>query len=176
MLAGIAAEEFFVELAADGGDHHVLRGLDLADLLGPLGEPILQLLGGEVEPVELVDRVEIDRDRHLHAVHFRQHPVLVEAPFGEAREMVEDLLRVGVEDMRTVLVDQQPVVVITVIGVAADMVAAVDEKNALVALARKTLRQNAARKAGADNQPIVHSRSLRRRRGINGKGRGADAP
>ena len=38
----------------------------------------------------------------------RQHAVLVGPPGGEARQVVEDLLRIGVEDVRAVLVDQQP--------------------------------------------------------------------
>jgi hypothetical protein len=72
--------------------------------------------------------------------------------------MIEDLLRIGVEDVGSVLVDEQALVIVPVIGVAAHMVAPVDEKNALVALAGETFRQNAARKAGADNQPIIHSK------------------
>ena len=70
--------------------------------------------------------------------------------------MIEDLLGVGVEDMRAVLVDQEPGFVVAVVGVAADMRAPVDDEDALAALARETLRENAAGKAGADDQPIIH--------------------
>ena len=70
--------------------------------------------------------------------------------------MIEDLLGVGMEDVRAVLVDQQAVIVVAVVGIAADVRAAVDEEDALVALARETFRENAAGEARADNQPIVH--------------------
>ena len=59
--------------------------------------------------------------------------------------------------MRAVLVDQQAGLVVAVIGVAADMGAAVDDEHALVALARETLGKHAAGKAGADDQPIIHA-------------------
>ena len=60
------------------------------------------------------------------------------------------------EDVRPVLVDQRAVLVITVIGVAADMVAAIDQENRLVALVGKALSEHAAGETGTDNQPIVH--------------------
>ena len=47
--------------------------------------------------------------------------MLVGTPIRELREMVEDLLRIGMEDVRPVLVDQQAGIVVAVIGVAADV-------------------------------------------------------
>ena len=82
--------------------------------------------------------------------------MLVGTPIRELREMVEDLLRIGMEDVRPVLVNQQAGIVVAVVGVAADVRPAVDDEDALVALARETFRKHAAGKAGADDQPIVH--------------------
>jgi hypothetical protein len=92
----------------------------------------------------------------MHAVHLAQHPVLVEAPFRELGEVIEDRLRVGVEDVRAVLVHQDAGFVVAIVGVAADMVAPVDHENPLVALAREAFCQNAACEAGADDQPVIH--------------------
>ena len=60
------------------------------------------------------------------------------------------------EDVRAVLVDQQAGGVEPVIGVAADMAAAVDQQHALVALAGQPLGQHAAGEAGADDEPVKH--------------------
>ena len=131
LLPGIAAEELLVELAADPADDHVLGGADHRHRLGAGGEEGLDLGRIEIEAVELVDGGEVDRDRHEHAVDLRQHAVLVGAPLGEAREIGRDLVRVGVEDVGPVAVDEDAVGIVLVEGVAAHMRAAVDQQHPL---------------------------------------------
>ena len=75
----------------------------------------------KVEAVELVEGRAVDRHRQQLAGDAGQHPVLVGAPAGEARQIGEDLLAVGVEDVRAVAMDQDPVLVRRVEGVAGDM-------------------------------------------------------
>ncbi len=83
LLARIAAEELLIELAANGADHHILGGLDLVHDLAALGEELLELLGREVETIELVDGVEVDGDGKKLPVNLRQHTMLIGAPLGE---------------------------------------------------------------------------------------------
>ena len=59
--------------------------------------------------------------------------------------------------MRAVLVDQDPGLVVTIVGIAADMRPPVDQEHLFIALARQPLGNDASRKAGADHQPIKHS-------------------
>ena len=70
MLAGVATKEFFVELAADCADHHVLRRTDLIHCFATRGEELLELFGRQFKIVELVDRVEVDWDRQQLTVDF----------------------------------------------------------------------------------------------------------
>jgi hypothetical protein len=156
LLARIAAEELLVELAADLGDDDVLGGADLVNLLGPLRQPGRQLRLGEAQPVKGVDRVEVDRNRHLLAIDHTQHLVLVGPPRREPRQIVEDAARVGVEDMRPVLMDQHAGRIGLVISVAGDVVAPVDHHDALAPLVGETLREHAPGKPRPDDQPIVH--------------------
>src|SRR5947209_10691653 len=60
------------------------------------------------------------------------------------------------EDVRAVLVYEQPILVIMVIGIATNMVAPVDEQYFLVELAGKPLGQHAAGKTSTHNQIIKH--------------------
>jgi hypothetical protein len=113
LLAGVAAEEFFVEFAPDPRHHHVFRRPDLVDGLGARREPAFELIGGEVQAVKPVDGVEVDRDRQELPVDLGQNAVLVRAPRGELRQMIEDLLRVCVENVRAVLVDEETRLVVS---------------------------------------------------------------
>ncbi len=60
------------------------------------------------------------------------------------------------EDVRAVLMDQDAGFVVAVIGVPADMGAPVDDEHAFVPHVRETLGQDAAGKARADDQPVIH--------------------
>ena len=155
LLAGVAAEELLVQLAADAVDHHVFAGLDVLHRLGTAGEKICRFLfGGHVQTVEPVQRGHVDRDRHLLAIHLRQHAVFVGAPLGELREVVDDALGVGVEDVRAVAVNQHAGFVVVIVGVAGDMRAPVDHQHALVQAPGQPLGEHAAGETGADDQVI----------------------
>ena len=122
--------------------------------LGARGEECLHLGGVEAEPVQAVDRREIDRDRHEHAVDLREHAVLVRSPAGEARQIGGDVRSVGVKDVRPVAVHEDAVVVVVVEGVAADVRPAVDQQHALARAHGETFGQHAAGEAGAHDQAV----------------------
>ena len=68
--------------------------------------------------------------------------MLIRAPLGELGEIVDDLVRIGVEDVRPILVDQHPRLVEMVIGVAGDMGALVDDEHVRAMLARQPLSEH----------------------------------
>ena len=68
--------------------------------------------------------------------------MLVRPPLGELRQVVDDLVAVGVEDVRPVLVIEDPGVVGLVIGIAADVRPPVDQQDARAVLARQPLSED----------------------------------
>lgn len=72
---------------------------------------------------------EIEGDRQKTAVDVSHHPVLVIPPAGEAGEVIKDPTLRGVEDMRAVFMNENPVLVKAVIGVAAHMAAALQHQD-----------------------------------------------
>ena len=73
--------------------------------------------------------------------------MLIRPPLGEPRQVIEDLARVGVKDVRAVLVDEDAVLVVVVVGVAADW-ALVANQHLLAGIRRKALRDGGPGKAG----------------------------
>ena len=104
-----------------------------------------------------------------------QHPVLVGAPLGEPRQVLEDLARVGVEDVRPVLVDEDAVLVVVVVGVAADVRPLVDDQDLLAGACRQPLREHAAGEAGADDEIVEHTHRPSGRRTSRNSTRSGDA-
>src|SRR4051794_27632233 len=89
--------------------------------------------------------------------------MLIRPPLGELRQIVDDLVAVGVENMRSVFMVEDSRLVGLVIGIAADMRAPVHQQHARAVLARETLCENGAGKAGANDQ-IVKAAAGRRPR------------
>ena len=87
-------------------------------------------------------------------VHLSQHPVFVGPPFGEPREIVDDALGIGMENVRPVTMDQHAGFIVMVVGVATDVRPAVDHQHALVQPGRQALGQYAAGEPGADDQVV----------------------
>ena len=70
--------------------------------------------------------------------------MLVGTPTGKLREIVDDGARIGVEDVRSVTVDQDPGIVEAVLGIAAAMRPAVDDEDGFSALRGDPLCKNAS--------------------------------
>ena len=154
--AFVESGKFFIKLATDRADHDVLRGADLLNPLGAGGKPTLELRRGQRKAVKTVDCIEIDRYRHLNAIYFSQHPVLVRPPFGKLGQVIEDGLAVGMEYMRAVLMDQNSRLIITIIGIAPNMGSTIDDQHLFVALARQPFGDDASGKSGTNHEPIKH--------------------
>ena len=80
--------------------------------------------------------------------------MLVVAPRGELRQVLHDLVRVGVEDVRTVFVHQDAGLVVVVEGVAGDVVALVDDEHALAHAVGETLCEHGPGQPGAHNKIV----------------------
>ncbi len=65
--------------------------------------------------------------------------------------------------MGPVFVDQDPRIVVAIIGIAADVIAPVDEQDGFAALRRNPFCQHASGEACSDNQPVEgHAEAPRR--------------
>jgi hypothetical protein len=86
--------------------------------------------------------------------------MLILAPLGESRQVLEDVARVGVKDMRPIFVDQDAVVVVLVVGVAADMRTLVDDQHLNTRPGGEPLGQDTTGEAGTNDQVIEHGGTL----------------
>src|SRR6185295_6731717 len=105
LLARVIAEEFFIELSSDFADDHVFRSTDTLHRLRNLLEELFDFERRQIQAIEAVDRVEIDRDRNDLPVDTRAHAVLIRTPLGKTRKILKNLARVGVENMRAILMN-----------------------------------------------------------------------
>src|SRR5690606_12847581 len=149
-------EELLVQVAAHRVDHHVLAGADVLAWLAHLVEVALDAVLVQRQPIEPVHGVDVDRQRHQLAIDTGQHPVLVRTPFGEAGQIVEDALAVGVEDVRPVGMHQHAMRVGAVVGVAADMVALVDHDDLAALLGQFTCHHGAAESGAHPHDVRLH--------------------
>ena len=70
--------------------------------------------------------------------------MLIGAPLGELGEILEDLGRIGMEDVRAIAMDEDPRVIKRIKGIAGDVRPPVDEQDARTVFAGKALGQHAA--------------------------------
>jgi hypothetical protein len=81
--------------------------------------------------------------------------VLVRAPLSELRKVVDDLLGLGMEDVWPVLVHKHAVLVVVVVGIARDVISAVDDEDSLPVLGGQALSHDRAGIAGSNNEGAV---------------------
>lgn len=81
--------------------------------------------------------------------------MFVGMPGSKMREVVENFLRVRVENVRAVLMDQDPRVIETIESISADMSAPIAEQDRLIKIAPQAFGQHTAGKTGPDNEVIV---------------------
>src|SRR6185312_9672102 len=74
--------------------------------------------------------------------------------FGEARKIIKNLLRIRMENVRAIFVDQYTGVIEAIVRVATNMRPPIDEQNRFARTARQALRQHTPRVARAHNQII----------------------
>jgi hypothetical protein len=74
--------------------------------------------------------------------------MLVRPPFGELREVIDNLVAVRVEDVRPVLVVEDAGLVRLVVGIPSDVISAVDQQDARAMLiASRSARTDPAKPA-----------------------------
>src|SRR5215217_8087347 len=101
-----------------------------------------------------VKTVEVERYRHLLAVHQGKYPMIVRVPVCELRKVAPDLLRVSVEKVGTVTMNHNAIIVVVIIGIAADVVSPFYHQYLLTKLASDSFSQHEACKASPYNEPI----------------------
>jgi hypothetical protein len=84
--------------------------------------------------------------------------MFVRTPFRELREVIEDLLRVRVKDVRAVFVHEHARFIRMIVGVAGYVRPAVDEQDFLARVPREAFSEHAPGVARANNQVIIHIR------------------
>src|ERR1700751_5529746 len=95
-------------------------------MLGDRSEESLHLKACELEAVQPVQRVRINRDGHNKLpIHTDSHAMLIWTPGCKVRKTLEYFFGISVKDMRAVLENKNPRVVIAVVRISADMWAAV---------------------------------------------------
>ncbi len=80
----------------------------------------------------------------------------VRPPPAETLQIVPDRLGVGVENMRSVFMHQNPGIIHRVIGVAGNMVPAVHDQDPLVSNGGDPFGERCTCETGADNDPVIH--------------------
>ena len=111
-----------------------------------------RIVGRQRQAKNLVECGAIDRDRNLLVFSkIGQDPMLIGPPRREGRQIAKDLRRIGMEDVRTIAVDQMACPIDFVIGIAAEVGSAINQQHGLAKLAGQALRQHTACEPGADD-------------------------
>src|SRR5205085_10720690 len=100
---------------------------------------------------KLVYSIEVDRDRNLHPINRRQHAVLILTPFRKAAQILKDIGRIGMKNMRSVLVYKNAIIVVKIVCIAADMRTDIADQQLFPDAVRQPLGKNTAGKPGSDN-------------------------
>ena len=82
--------------------------------------------------------------------------MFIVAPFGEERQIVEYILRIGMEDVRAVFVNQNAGLIVMIVGVAADMGTPIHQHHALTEVASHLSGNHGSGKTCANNNVIKH--------------------
>ena len=153
LLPGVVAKELVTQIMTHLTQDKILAGTNRGT--GDLNavEIVCHSLLIEIEVIEPVDCGLVDGEGIEDTVHRGKSAMLIVAPVGEARKVIENLLRVGVKSVRAVAMNQNSMIVIFVVGVAGDVQALVDNENGLAGRS-EAFSQNAPRETGANNQDI----------------------
>ena len=85
----------------------------------------------------------------------------IRAPIGEPGKIIPDFLRIRVEDVRAVFVDQDAMLAFKIVGVARDVATALDDQHFLVELGGDPLGQYRAGETRAGDDPVVPAQEKR---------------
>ena len=163
LLAGVVLDERLIQGAADELNALVVQvGRIGAGQLARLpGDKLLRLGRRVMRMEELVDGAQVDRQRIDLAVMRGIHAVHIVREARETIDVVPHTLIGRVEQVRAILVDLRAGLLIHIrVGVAADVVADVDDVHAGTRMLHRLLRHRQAEQARADNYQVgVFSRT-----------------
>ncbi|SLN67702.1 hypothetical protein PSA7680_03577 [Pseudoruegeria aquimaris] len=153
LLLGVALEESLVERVADETQRLFLEGLGIGDRgIGLRLDEGAGFVRAHGAAEELVDRVQVDRQRIDRSTRRGLHPVLVGHETGVGVHVLPDFLVVGVEDVRAVHMHHDPRFGVAFgVAVPTHVIAPVDDRH-LVAGLRQLTPDHRARKPRADKK------------------------
>ena len=127
LLEGVVLEELFVELPANLGNDDLLGigGVFDGDALG--GKPCLKLIAGALAAKELLEGVEVDREVPVAPVGVAEDLVVDGMPLGELREILDDARGICPEVVRTIFMNENPGLVVLVLGIATNVAALLND-------------------------------------------------
>ena len=159
LLRRVAIEDGLVDELGKPAELFALRSAHFQDRNARLHSVGVDEEGGETlclrRRKEDRERGQVEGDREEPPIDRADDAMLVRSPLGEMREIGDDFLRIGVEDVRAVAVAEHAVVVAGVVGIAGDVVAPIDDEHLCVALAGEALRQDRTGEAGANDEPFL---------------------
>src|SRR3546814_231606 len=85
----------------------------------------------ERKPIKGVQRRPIYGHGHQLAIDLSQHAMLIRPPLRKAREIIENLCRIGMENMRAILMNEDARGVQAIMRIASDVGAAIDQQHLL---------------------------------------------
>src|SRR3546814_3320875 len=91
----------------------------------------------ERKPIKGVQRRPIYGHGHQLAIDLSQHAMLIRPPLRKASEIIENLCRIGMENMRAILMNEDARGVQAIMRIASDVGAAIDQD-------RKSTRLNSS--------------------------------
>jgi hypothetical protein len=132
IAVGQVAKKYGLYTKITGGQRVDLFGARLEEGFG-LG------LAGEAGVVEQVEGGAVDGDRYPHVADLGHHAMLIGPPLGKARQIVDHVLAVGVEDMGAVAMDQNSRFWIALgMAVAGQMIPLIENDNPIIGLCQLT--------------------------------------
>ena len=126
LLARVVQKEFFIQIAPHGIEHHILAA---AHRLAWFTDTLKKRCSTgfvQIQAIQQIERVAVNREGILPAIHHTQHTVFVRTPFGKAGKKFPHLFAIGVKDMRPIAVYQHAMCIRLIKGIAANMRAAVN--------------------------------------------------
>ena len=154
LLLRVALEEEFIEFPTDLRDDDFLGVGGVRDRDADFFQVGLELLLGGLATDELLVGVQIDGKPPVAVLRPGEDLVTGGPPLGETSQVVQHFRLVGAEIVRAVFVDQHPVVVVLVVGVAADVSAALHDQAGCAQLVGQSFGQHEAGETGSDDEEV----------------------
>ena len=162
LLHGVMQEHVLVHVISDLGKIGIVLLAQLQDGyldvptkgLHQFGKKLLAALLAKGEQQALV----VERHGHELSVHVCKHLVLIVGPLGKTRKERMDALVKRVINVRTVLMDQNARLVVIVVGIAGDVVAALEYSDAETGGLGKTTSAHCTRVTSAYDDHVVGTR------------------